>query len=249
MEFIWSNNTLADFIMREQTVHLWKSPLNSSPQTLDYLFSLLSPDEITRAERFYQSKHRHEFILARGLLRIILGRYLGTNPNSIIFSYSSRGKPVLADFAHPLQFNLSHSAGLVIYAISSFKQVGIDLEHQKKIDSVEDLAKRFFSPQEYQYLIKQSDKSPIFFKLWTAKEAYLKATGEGIAGGLDKIIINIKEDGNLCIGEPWSLFSFSPETEYYGALVVSNSQEEIEISAFSLSDDVDRFYLEQDRNH
>ena len=222
------NNSPSHYILSQGEVHLWQRSLNEGKETIKYLFSILSVDERERAERFYQVKHRQEFILARGMLRVILGRYVGEDPASLVFKYSSKGKPSLS--AHQLSFNLSHSQDLVIYAVSYLEKIGVDLEYQRKIE-VESLAKRFFSLREYQYLKNVDEQEELFFRLWTAKEAYLKATGEGIAGGLEQAEITIGD--SLSLPTPWSLSSFIPQAGYYGALVCLGQVEKI--SMFKLN--------------
>jgi len=245
MELTW-NNTSLEYILKQQEVHLWKVGLNCQDKSIEGLLNTLSVDEIAKAERFYQKKHRQGFIIARGLLRVILGRYLALKPSSLIFRYSAKGKPSLAKTSLKLSFNLSHSENLVIYAVS-LQEIGVDLEYKKTIKDLENLAKRFFSPREYEEIQNsRHDQEQLFFRLWTAKEAYLKATGEGIAGGLEKAEVTIGEDGQLSLASPWSLYSFMPEENYYAALA---SREFIEkITAFSIGEDVAQFCRELDHN-
>src|SRR5262249_38435202 len=104
------------------------SPLTAEPGFVDQLRQLLSPQERARADRFRFEKDRNAFTIARGLLRIILGSYLQTTPSAIEFTYGSRGKPSVVS-ARPIQFNLSHSGDLAVYAITEGYEVGADVEY------------------------------------------------------------------------------------------------------------------------
>jgi 4'-phosphopantetheinyl transferase len=163
------------------TIWVWQANLELPESSIQDLLTSLSDDERKRADRFRRDSDRQSFIAARGILRTLLGGYLQCAPDAVQFSYSDRGKPFLADST--FQFNLSHSQGLALYAIAYNRLVGIDLEFIRSIE-VEPLAKRFFSDREYQHLCQLSDdrKNEAFFTYWTAKEAHLKATGEGLIG-------------------------------------------------------------------
>jgi 4'-phosphopantetheinyl transferase len=162
-------------------VHVWKANLDVSNDRIQPLAALLSEDERARADRFYKQTDRDAFIAARGILRTLLGQYLDRSPAQLQLQYQDRGKPFLQD--SPLEFNVTHSHGLALYAIAQSRRVGIDLEYVRDIE-VQALAQRFFSDREFQQLqaLPPDRQTATFFKYWTAKEAYLKATGEGLAG-------------------------------------------------------------------
>ncbi|MGF1537028.1 MAG: 4'-phosphopantetheinyl transferase family protein [Elainellaceae cyanobacterium] len=165
-------------------IHIWKAPLNLAPFYIHQRAGLLSADEIERAHRLRQPA-RHSFVAARSTLRLILSQYLRCHPEDICFTYSDRGKPFLKR-ANPdqcsLQFNLSHSQGLAVYAIATQGAIGIDIECIRTVPALTRLARRYFSPQECASLEPLSGlpQQRRFFELWTQKEAYAKATGEGI---------------------------------------------------------------------
>jgi 4'-phosphopantetheinyl transferase len=162
-------------------VHVWKANLDLPIAQIRSLAVQLSEDERARADRFYNQTDRDSFITARGLLRTVLGQYLNTPPDRLQFQYQDRGKPFLQD--SPIEFNVTHSHGLALYAIAQSRRVGIDLEYVRDIE-VQALAQRFFSDREFQQLqaLPLDRQTATFFQYWTAKEAYLKATGEGLAG-------------------------------------------------------------------
>lgn len=180
-------------------IHLWLVHVEHCSESLPFLAQTLSPDEHTRAAKFRQERDRTRFITCRGILRHLLSRYLSCVPSQIRFFYNPYGKPGLAKSSHespPLQFNLSHSGGLALYAFTLANPIGIDLEQQRPLD-IPALAASFFSAQEQAFL---SQLSPVeqytqFFQIWTCKEAYLKAIGEGLSG-LDQVELAIAPDGS-----------------------------------------------------
>jgi 4'-phosphopantetheinyl transferase len=207
-------------------VHVWRFQLDCSEAQLQHLTQTLSSDEIARAERFYFPEHRQRFIAGRGILRTILGRYLGIAPDQVSFKYEPRGKPVLADTLNEsgLGFNLSHSQSLALCAVTNKRLIGVDLENIRPMDDVEALAKRFFLPREYEFMrsLPDSQKQEVFFRYWTCKEAYLKATGEGLAK-LEQVEISLTstEAATLQTSENWRLFELVPANNYLAAVVVA----------------------------
>ena len=109
---------------------MWRSILDQTPSQIRTLQQNLAADEQARAERFYFARDRGHFIVARGVLRAILGRYLSRAPERLSFCYGSHGKPALADAfdGNAIRFNLSHSHGVALYAVTRGREVGIDLE-------------------------------------------------------------------------------------------------------------------------
>src|SRR5262245_16277885 len=135
--------TLAD-----DEVHVWQAELGRTASHVQALLNTLDPDERVRARRFRFPRDREYFIVARGLLRIILGRYVRENPNALRFSYNPYGKPALAEGhgARALSFNMSHAGGLALYAVTRGRRIGIDLERIEPHFAYEQIAEQFFSP-------------------------------------------------------------------------------------------------------
>jgi 4'-phosphopantetheinyl transferase len=188
---------------------------------------VLSPDEQLRAAKFKLEIHRHRFIIARALLRQILARYLPLTPERIAFIYSDRGKPSLVENYAYLQFNLSHSENLVLYAFTYQKRVGIDLEYLVKHNDLDKIAKRFFAEREVELILRveERERTKLFLQLWTAKEAYLKATGEGIAGSLAGVEIGIDRNNYPYFldrkkSSAWQLQQFCPSENYLATVAV-----------------------------
>ncbi|MHC5725109.1 MAG: 4'-phosphopantetheinyl transferase HetI, partial [Nostoc sp.] len=208
-----------DLTLLPDEIHVWRIELDQPEPQLQNLAATLSSDETARAERFYFPKHRQHFIAGRGILRTILGHYLGIKPSQVEFNYQHRGKPVLADkFADTgLAFNLSHSQELGLCAVNCTRPIGVDLEYIRPMSDLEALAKRFFLRREYEMLrsLSPNQQQEIFFRYWTCKEAYLKATGDGLSQ-LEQIEVSLTptEPAKLQITEDWSLFELVPANNY-----------------------------------
>ncbi|MEH2331393.1 4'-phosphopantetheinyl transferase HetI [Nostoc sp.] len=216
-----------DLTLLPDEIHVWRIDLDQPETQLQNLAATLSSDETARAERFYFQEHRQRFIAGRGILRTILGNYLGIQPLQVEFNYQQRGKPVLADrFADSgLAFNLSHSQGLGLCAVNCTCQIGVDLEYIRPMSDLEALAKRFFLAREYEMLrsLSHNQQQEVFFRYWTCKEAYLKATGDGLSQ-LEQIEVSLTltESAKLQITEDWSLFELVPANNYVAAVAVEN---------------------------
>jgi 4'-phosphopantetheinyl transferase len=223
-----------NLLLSPDEVHIWRAEIDQSQDLQAQLALTLSADEQTRANRFYFPLHQQRFIVGRGILRNILGRYLGKDPRELEFCYSDRGKPTLAASDASLCFNLSHSQGLALYAIARQRSVGIDLEYIRSMDDAAQLAQRFFTPKEAQLLqtAPEAQKQTTFFHLWTCKEAYLKATGEGIAG-LRKVEIALYDgeqpqllnlERNLGLIDQWSVHQLTIDSNYAAAYAIAGQQ-------------------------
>jgi len=222
----------SSLVLSAQEIHVWRADLNQPIAQIERLAQLLSPDEQQRAKRFYFERDRNHFIAGRGILRTILGRYLNQPPHQIQFDYSPRGKPTLAT-SNPNQtlgFNLSHSQGLALYALSSTLKLGIDLEYLRPMPDAEKLAQRFFTPREYTAIqtLAGDQQQLAFFNGWTRKEAYLKATGDGLAK-LSEIEVSLMPEeaakllsiaGDSNAASHWSLFPLIPASDYVAAVAV-----------------------------
>lgn len=230
----------ADLKLSENQVHVWLAELDLPTLQIEKLAQTLSPDEAERANRFYFERDRKHFIAGRGILRTILGQYLDLDPAEIQFNYSARGKPALANTDEVLYFNLSHSQGLALYGVSRDFNLGIDLEYIRPMSDLEQLAKRFFSPGEYTAIasLPDDEKQRAFFQAWTCKEAYLKATGDGLAGGLAEVEVSlipgegarlIRIAGNPQAALSWSLAQIIPAPDYMAAVAVAGEGWDLEL--------------------
>ena len=131
-------------------VHVWMARLATLGGDLARLRAVLDGSEQARAGRYRFSRDRNRFILGRGLLRLILGRYLGRSPQSLRFEYSAHGKPFVEGTSSDgsLQFNLSHSAGVALIAVAAGRRVGVDVERIRPERATTEIAERFFAPED-----------------------------------------------------------------------------------------------------
>lgn len=169
-------------------VHVWRATLDIADADFGRLTADLSPEERIRASRYRFSFDVRTSMLARAILRQILCRYLGTAAAELSFTYGAHGKPALANCeAEWLQFNVSHSGDLALYAIAREREVGVDLERVNPALASWQLASAFFAEGEVRALRDAGDelRSEAFFACWTRKEAYLKARGSGLSAALD----------------------------------------------------------------
>src|SRR5215469_4058937 len=168
-------------------VHLWWATLECSDAETSQWATLLDAQELDRARAFQFEVHRSQFLAAHGKLRTLLGWYLGQHPSNVSFSISPRGKPSVPSAG--IAFNLSHSGDRMLVAISAGQELGVDLERMRSIGSSsesESLAREIMHVNELEHWLSlpPEHRQAEFFRIWTAKEAVLKSTGQGIAGGL-----------------------------------------------------------------
>jgi 4'-phosphopantetheinyl transferase len=214
-------------------VHIWRASLDLPADIVQRLHTTLARDEQQRAQRLHFARDRAHFVAARGILRCILSNYLGCAPQQVVFAYSERGKPALSAMVHApmLRFNVSHSHGLALYAFAYQREVGIDLEHIRTNIDYEQIAQRFFSPQEYATLhaLPAGEQCGAFFACWTRKEAYIKAQGDGLWQSLDAFSVTLAPhepaklvhvDGSPQQAARWALHSLLPGADYAAALAV-----------------------------
>jgi len=179
----------------EDQVHIWQGPLEGVAGTdLAQFNEILSESERERASRFRFEKHRNEFVVCRGRLRLHLANYLKISPKEIEIRYTEYGKPELAGMMAALQFNVSHSGGEATYAFTRGRRVGVDLEKMRDDVNVEELAARFFSAAETENLreLTPEERRDAFFRCWTRKEAYIKAIGEGLSHPLHQFDVSLQ---------------------------------------------------------
>ncbi|MEL6581715.1 MAG: 4'-phosphopantetheinyl transferase superfamily protein [Cyanobacteria bacterium J06621_12] len=227
---IWQHTQCFPKLEKHQA-HIWRANLDLNTTEITKLAALLSPDETVRANRFRFRQHKRRFIAARGILRQLLGAYLEANPCSLNFSYGEKGKPVLSS-STKLQFNVSHSQEYALLGFIPEHLIGVDIEYQRAIPDALKIAQRFFSPQEFKMLRETvpSQQAKLFFQLWTAKEAYLKALGTGLSGSLTEaeIAFDCNQSPYLLSMQEkpapisdWSLYSCTPVANYLGAIAIN----------------------------
>jgi 4'-phosphopantetheinyl transferase len=223
----------APLLLPENEVQLWRVDLESIGGDEARWQKVLSSDEAIRASRFHFANHRQRFVAARALLRTILAGYLTTDPTELVFTYSKREKPSLgpAHAENGITFNVSHSGGIALYAFTRQRELGVDVEQIRRDFEVEAIARRFFSPHEQEQLAKlpAAEKIDAFFRCWTRKEAYIKATGDGLSlpltqfdvsldGGNTNALVTTRPDA--AEAKRWLLREVSAGAGYIAALCV-----------------------------
>jgi len=177
-------------------VHIWWARLDQTAEELEQLERTLADDERERAARIRLKALSARFVAVRGILRAILGRYLDVAPDHVRFRYGDSGKPALADeFAGSgLRFNLSHSHGLALYAVTHAREVGVDLERVDPRVDAAGLVGRCFSSREQAEWSSLPDRSRglAFLNGWTRKEAWAKALGDGLARPLEQVEVPLR---------------------------------------------------------
>ena len=222
-----------------RVIQAWKARVSAWARRLAELRQCLDEDELARAERRAATK-REQFLVAHGLLRQVLGRESQRPPASLRFGHAPAGKPFLAGPAEApeLEFSLSHSGDLVLIAVSLDLPLGVDVEQgSKQLDPLR-LAQRFFSPAEQAQLVALPSDQQLdgFLACWTRKEAYLKATGAGVSGGLSHFDVTLAPDqpARLLVdrrvpgaAQQWRILDVPAEPGYRAALVVASSGSEL----------------------
>ena len=224
----------AEISLGAAQVDVWRIDLEGASAACNDCFRTLSPDEVQRAQRFHFTRDRNHYVMARGALRAILGKYLSVSPAELSFNYSTYGKPGLAEYWQPsgLQFNVSHSHELALVAVMREAPVGVDLEWLRVDLAGEQIARRFFSPDEVKRLQSQpaEERTRAFFTCWTRKEAYIKGRGEGLSLPLDQFDVSFTpgQPAQLLATRPdaheaqrWSLIHLDPGQGYVGALAAA----------------------------
>ncbi len=221
------------FHARQDEVHVWRTPLKRTAAEIAALAGLLSDDERERADKFHFTRDRANFTVAHGVLRIILGLYLGLPPTLLRFILNPYGKPSLDEgvVGEPLHFNLSHAGDIALYAVALGREVGVDVERVRDDIECGDVADRFFSRREVETLhaLPPESQTRAFFACWTRKEAYIKARGEGLSISLDSFDVSLspgeaatllamRDDANEV--SRWTLRELTLDPGYVGAVAV-----------------------------
>ena len=210
--------------------HVWRAVLDAPSWYVGELESILAMDERIRAAQFVFRGDRERYIVGRGQLRILLGHYLDKPPHTLRFSYNAYGKPDLDDSGTSgLSFNVAHARGLVLYAITQRRHIGIDVEYVSADAAYEEIARRFFSLGEYHALrsLPVTMRRQAFFLCWSRKEAYVKAVGRGLSLAPHTFDVSVDPrlpPALLSAGEAvdeighWSLYDLAPGPGYVAAL-------------------------------
>jgi 4'-phosphopantetheinyl transferase len=212
--------------LSEARVDAWLISLAEPSAADDSRVAVLSQDERERAARFKFDGHRRLYVAAHAAVRRILSRYLKVRPEELRFVNGSSGKPSLTGkfAASGLRFNLSHSHEMALLGVTRGREIGVDIEWIKEDYGYQEVAKRFFTPNEVAQLrsLPASLQRQAFFKCWTSKEAFLKAKGTGLSGKLDEVEIALADDRTVRVRASvsgWTLSELTADRGYEAAVV------------------------------
>ena len=216
-------------------VQVWLATPSSDEAGLTALVRTLNPDERKRAEQFSVNEPRRQFVFGRAVLRQLLGTCLNVEPAALAFGYRPHGKPFLVqpDFDGDLRFNLSHSNRMVAIALARGREAGVDIESIQRLDDWLSLAGRIFSNRELGelFFLPKPQQREAFINGWTRKEAWLKATGEGLTDDLPAIEVTLapgKEPDLLGLptgpeaARQWAMHGIPLPPDFAGAVVFEN---------------------------
>jgi len=214
----------------QDSIDLWSIHLPDCRGEVEFCRSLLTDEEIQRASKFFKPRDAQNFILSRGLLRKILAEYLCIAPAEIAFERNGHGKPFLPDT--DLEFNVSHSRDRLLIAVTAGRAVGVDIEFRRSGINMDEIAKRWFAPEEREFFqglpvlsdagVEGENKEQGFFDIWAKKEAYVKALGMGIFKELHSFAVPLGgEPGFPMLGKnnEWFFQPLEIDPAYAAALV------------------------------
>jgi len=226
--------TSGDDELGADEAHVWRAALDPPADVKAKLAPLLSQDEYQRAMRFYRPTDRDRFVAGRGILRKILSAYLALAPDEVRFVYNEYGKPFISDDQNrgALSFNLSHSNGMALYAVTRGRVVGIDIEYIREDFATLEIAEHFFSKDEVAALksLPTDQRTIGFFNCWSRKEAFIKAKGMGVSYPLDRFTVSLapgeppallKVDDDMLEAPRWKIYELKPGASYAAALIAA----------------------------
>ena len=229
----WGLTSVGDELGADEA-HVWRAALDQPANVIAKLAPLLSEDEYQRAMRYYRPVDRDRFIVGRGILRKIISAYLALPPGQLQFTYNEYGKPAVSDDQNDraLNFNLSHSAELILYAVTIGRVVGIDIEYIREDFATLEIAEHFFSKDEVAVLksLPTDQRTIGFFNCWSRKEAFIKAKGMGVSYPLDRFTVSLAPDGPPALLKVdddnrevarWKMFELKPGVGYAAALIAA----------------------------
>jgi len=194
--------------------------------------AILSREERAKGSRFVFEADRHRYFVARAMTRQLIGGYLGIDPSICAFELNEYGKPFVHEaqqVSPPISFNVSHTSGLIVIAVTRRLAVGIDVENVSKQPAPLEIASQYFAPSEVAQLQSSThlEKGLRFFEFWTLKEAYIKARGMGLSIPLQSFSFAIDEDGKQLRFSPpaddrvqWAFRQFKPTHDHVIAVCV-----------------------------
>lgn len=217
-------------------VHVWHASLEQPLEVGRKLEAVLSEDERQRLQEFRDWNHRQSFVVRRGILRHLLSRYTGIQPEDIRFKYTPTGKPFLAgsEGTPDIRFNLSHAGLLVLYAFSWGRQAGIDVEVMRSCGQMDETTRRILSPNELKRFqgIGRELRLQVLYNAWTRKQAFAKARGQSLSSFLREVEVSFEPNlsaelltvaASREMAKMWSMHDIKTWEGYCAALVVEGN--------------------------
>jgi len=218
-------------------VHVWTSFADKDSK-IEAFEKILSADETSRANQFFFAEDRCRYIISRGTLRFLLAHYVRIPPHTVAFTHTEYGKPYLhpdqQDMSKPVYFNVSHSHQVILHAFTRHEHLGVDVEYERDTTDIFAMAKQYFTQSECEqiYGVGKAEQRKVFFRLWSHKEAFIKATGLGLSQPLDQFEIDLSADPDaklriVGVAPPrtgnWSIEELSITEKYHAALAIDVS--------------------------
>jgi 4'-phosphopantetheinyl transferase len=234
--------------LSDRQAGLWWLALEDVPADgLSRWTALLDAEEQARAARFVHERDRRSFVAAHALLRIVLQRLAGRPAPTWRFEAGPRGKPAL----HPdhglgrLTFNISHTQGAVACAMTLDHAIGVDIEAVDRRVEMLGIARSHFAPAEFALLAApDADRRDLFFRLWTLKEAYIKAHGDGLALPLQQFAFSLAplsvafEPGLRDDPARWQFATLSPTPAHRLSLAVRHGGTPVAVLSYRMTHSV-----------
>ena len=205
-------------------LHVCSAKIDRSQENIHS--SCLSSNEIKRAMKYRHPEDRADFVVCRGVLRRLLGAYVGIEPGRVQISYTRDGKPFIDQHSTNIKFNLSHSHEIALFAFSSDFDLGIDIERLDKNVIDPGMISHSLHPNEIKIFrsLAEDKMARFFFNSWTRKEAYLKLRGDGFAVSPCEIDASAIRETNPYLGNTRFHFSEPPPIDGYAAIVATNDR-------------------------
>jgi 4'-phosphopantetheinyl transferase len=227
-------------------VHVWLADLNeiTDPQLLQEYRRLLTREEQQRQQRFHFARDRHQYLVTRAMVRAVLSKYSLVAPRDWRFVVNPYGRPSIGArhfSARGIQFNVSHTEGLVIMGITRGRAVGVDVENVRPQNEALEVANHFFAPEEVAALraLSEAEQQQRFFEYWTLKEAYIKARGLGLSIPLDSFWFEFSADSRVQLrvsrralddrADMWVFWQLRPLSCYRAAICVQGADTTLRI--------------------
>jgi len=240
LDFNWPSAP-EDVRLEPEAIHVWALSLRTTGEALEQMEDTLSAAERRRADSFHFERDRNRFIAGHGTLRAILSQYLLEDPLDLVFEQGRKGKPALSERFEwsQVHFNLTHCDDLALLAVARDREIGIDVERIRALDDLSEVASICCSPRERAELwaLPEEERAAAFLRLWTRKEAWLKATGEGICESLGEVEVSFRAGdfprivmlpaGGKTDAKEWSVRELTPAPGFVGAIALPGAIHDI----------------------